>query len=143
MIRRQGLTKDEIDVEATWLVLETAFQDIHRKNASKLSFEELFRNAYKLVLKKKQEDLYDRVCRFEEQYLRNSVRPRVNGYGTTAMQVGLEGQASDSNANERRMDGEAFMREVKTAFQDQQLSMGMITDVLMYMVSAFHYVAPL
>ena len=131
----QGLAKDEVDVDATWKILEDAFQDIHRKNASKLSFEELFRNAYKLVLKKKQETLYDRVCNFEESYLHSQVRTRVNGFATSTMLVGFEGQAADSQANERRIDGENFMRELKNAFQDQQMCMGMITDVLMYMVS--------
>ena len=135
MAPQQGLTKDEVDVDATWKILEDAFQDIHKKNASKLSFEELFRNAYKLVLKKKQETLYDRVCNFEESYLRSQVRIRINAFATAAMLVGFEGQAGDSQANERRIDGENFMRELKNAFQDQQMCMGMITDVLMYMVS--------
>jgi cullin 3 len=36
-----------------WAELSASLREIHTKNASKLSFEELYRNAYKLVLKKK------------------------------------------------------------------------------------------
>ncbi|RMZ83427.1 hypothetical protein DV736_g6614, partial [Chaetothyriales sp. CBS 134916] len=55
-----GLSKDEVDVNATWKILEDAFGDIHANNACSLSYETLFGNAYKLVLKKKQDVLYDR-----------------------------------------------------------------------------------
>lgn len=47
-------------------MLKEALRDIHNKNCSRLSFEELYRAAYKIVLKKKGEILYDRVKTFEE-----------------------------------------------------------------------------
>ncbi|RMZ83176.1 hypothetical protein DV738_g1402, partial [Chaetothyriales sp. CBS 135597] len=134
---KKGVSKDEVDVDATWKILEDAFADIHAKNASSLSYETLFRNAYKLVLKKKQDVLYDRVCGFEQAYLGSVVREQVAAAATSTLLVGLGGNnaavAADSQANQRRIDGENFLRAVKTAFQDEQLSMGMITDVLIYM----------
>ena len=131
----QGLNKDEVDFDGTWKILSTAFREIHCKNASQLSFEELFRNAYKLVLKKRQEELYDNVVGLERNWLRDEVRSRIVSLVSPAMLVGIIGEAPDTQANERRTAGERFMRSLKDAFADQQLCIGMITDVLMYMVS--------
>ena len=132
---RQGLTKDDVDFDATWNILATAFEEIHSKNASQLSFEELFRNAYKLVLKKKAEDLYDKVVSFEQKWLRDQVRVRIVSLVTPTLLLEVSGEATDAQANERRLAGERFMKALTDAFDDQRLCMGMITDVLMYMVS--------
>ena len=51
----QGLVGDDIDFENTWATIASAFTEIHTKNASKLSYEELYRHAYRVVLKKKGE----------------------------------------------------------------------------------------
>ena len=131
----QSLTKDEVDFDTTWATLATAFQEIHSKNASQLSFEELFRNAYKLVLKKKADDLYDKVVGFEQSWLRDQVRIRIVNLVTPTILLEVSGEATDAQANERRLAGERFMKTLNDAFADQQLCMGMITDVLMYMVS--------
>ncbi|KAI6888625.1 hypothetical protein KC318_g15023, partial [Hortaea werneckii] len=48
--RVKGLNGADVDFDQTWNVLEGAFKEIHTKNASALSFEELYRNAYKIVL---------------------------------------------------------------------------------------------
>ena len=56
IIRWQGLgNSDAVDFDSMWDVLASSLREIHTKNASKLSFEELYRNAYKLVLKKRGE----------------------------------------------------------------------------------------
>lgn len=60
-----------------WEVLKSSLVEIHTKNASKLSFEELYRNAYKLVLKKRGETLYERVKDFEHAWLDEHVRPHI------------------------------------------------------------------
>lgn len=132
----QGLTRDDnVDFDAIWNVLETALQEIHTKNASKLSFEELYRNAYKIVLKKKGDVLYDRVSTLEETWLRDNVRTRINRFVTSSIVLGAEGESLPGQSTERRIAGERFLRALKDAFTDHQLCMGMITDVLMYMVS--------
>jgi hypothetical protein len=132
---QQGLTKDDnVDFDATWHVLETALQEIHTKNASKLSFEELYRNAYKIVLKKKGDVLYERVSLLEELWLRDTVRVNINQFVTSSIILGAVGESFVGQSTERRIAGERFMRELKDAFSDHQLCMGMITDVLMYMV---------
>jgi cullin 3 len=40
----------------------------------------------------------------------------------------------DQSNNERRAAGERILAAIKEAWEDHQLCMGMITDVLMYMV---------
>lgn len=133
----KGLTKDDVDFDATWNILATAFHEIHSKNASQLSFEELFRNAYKLVLRKKADELYDKVVRLEQAWLCDEVRLQIVGLVTPTIQLGLSGEATDAQANERRLAGERFLKALNDAFNDHQLCMGMITDVLMYMVCTF------
>jgi hypothetical protein len=135
MSHHQGLSKDEnVDFEAIWHVLETALIEIHTKNASKLSFEELYRNAYKIVLKKKGDVLYEKVSSLEESWLRDNVRIRINQLVTPSIIFGAAGESFAGQSTERRIAGERFLRQLKDAFTDQQLCMGMITDVLMYMV---------
>ena len=131
----QGLTKDEnVDFDAIWHVLETALKEIHTKNASKLSFEELYRNAYKIVLKKKGDVLYEKVTLLEESWLRDNVRIKITQLITPSIILGAAGESFPGQSTERRIAGERFMRELKDAFSDHQLCMGMTTDVLMYMV---------
>ena len=43
---------DEEYANKTWQTLHNAIHEIHRQNASGLSFEELYRNAYNMVLHK-------------------------------------------------------------------------------------------
>jgi cullin 3 len=99
-----------------------------------LSFEELYRNAYKVVLKKKGDVLYERVSLLEESWLRDTVRVNINQFVTSSIILGAAGESFAGQSTERRIAGERFMRELKDAFSDHQLCMGMITDVLMYMV---------
>lgn len=49
---------DEKYVENIWALLKNAIQEIQKKNNSGLSFEELYRNAYTMVLHKHGERLY-------------------------------------------------------------------------------------
>ncbi len=57
-IRAFPMTMDEKYVENIWQLLKDAIQEIQRKNNSGLSFEELYRNAYTMVLHKHGERLY-------------------------------------------------------------------------------------
>ncbi|OAP61970.1 hypothetical protein AYL99_04173 [Fonsecaea erecta] len=137
MPRSQGLTKDDVDFDSTWTTLSTAFQEIFAKNASKLSFEELFRNAYKLVLKKKQDMLYDRVVQLIETWLRENVRLKIHHLITPALLAGRLEQNAAAVSEETRVASERFIRALNDAFADHQLFTGMITDVLMYMDRMF------
>ena len=132
---KKGLNSADVDFESTWGILEKAFREIHTKNASALSFEELYRNAYKIVLKKKGEELYNRVAHFEAQWLGETVKDRVVRQLTTPLLLLTDGSGrSLATSTERRVAGEGFLRTLKQSWEDHQVCMGMLTDVLMYMV---------
>jgi cullin 3 len=133
----QGLTKDDVDLDATWDILSVAFHEIFAKNASKLSYEELFRHSYKLVLKKKQDFLYDKVSQLIEQWLRNTVRTKVMSFVTPSLLATASEGSETLPSQENRVAGERFIRALKDAYNDHQLCTGLITDVLMYMVRLF------
>lgn len=132
---QKGLgNSDAVDFESMWTVLSSSLREIHTKNASMLSFEELYRNAYKLVLKKKGEPLYLRVQAFEEDWLVNEIRPRILAVLSPTL-LSRHGTADTTTAIEKRVAGETLLRALKQAWEDHNLCMNMTADVLMYMVS--------
>lgn len=141
MARTQGLNGADVDFETTWQVLERAFGEIHTKNASALSFEELYRNAYKIVLKKKGDELYNKVAQFEERWLGETVRTQIVRLLSAPLLMPQGLSRSLATSSERRVEGERFLRSLKQAWEDHQICMGMLTDVLMYMVSKGYFVS--
>ncbi|KAL8851024.1 MAG: hypothetical protein Q9221_004014 [Calogaya cf. arnoldii] len=126
------LSGGELDFEREWKSLSISLRNIHTKNASSLSFEELYRNAYKLVLKKKGEPLYNRVKEFEQDWLANEVRPQILDDLPPSLLAAYDG--AHLTVNEKRVAGEKLLRSLKSAWEDHNLTMNMTTDVLMYMV---------
>ncbi|MCJ1473410.1 Cullin-3 [Lambiella insularis] len=125
----KGLTSDdEVDFDSIWATLASSLREIHTKNASNLSFEQLYRDAYKLVLKKKGEALYNKVKSFEEDWLIHNVHPQILESLPSEYVTG-----SVSSVNENRVIGERLMRALKHAWEDHNTSMNMTADVLMYM----------
>ena len=131
----QGINGEDLDFDATWAILASSFREIHTKNASRLSFEELYRSAYKIVLRKRGESLYDKVQEFEQGWLGNEVRQRLETLLSTSLLPKRDGNVGGNSANERRFAGEKLLKGLKEAWEDQQTCMSMLTDVLMYMVS--------
>lgn len=121
-----------MDFEETWGSISLAFREIHTKNASRLSYEELYRHAYRIVLKKKGDELYERVCQFEHEWLSTEVRNEIQAL--FAPNLLAEQGMGGTTANERRIAGEKFLRGLKQAWGDHQVSVSMLADVLMYMV---------
>jgi hypothetical protein len=133
MTRSQGLHGDEVDFENTWATIESAFREIHTKNASKLSYEELYRHAYRIVLKKKGENLYDKVHEFERSWLSSEVRAGIQQLLSPNLLVNAQ-SVGGTTANERRVAGEKFLKGLRQAWGDHQVCTSMVADVLMYMV---------
>lgn len=134
MTTRQGLNQaSEVDFDTTWATLASAFREIHTKNASRLSFEELYRNAYKLVLKKKGEELYQRVAAFEREWLGEDVKANVQRFLSSDLLTDPN-DATTNSMMQRRESEERFLKELRQAWDDHKVSMSMLTDVLMYMV---------
>lgn len=93
-----------------WSTLKAAIQEIQKKNNSGLSFEELYRNAYTLVLHKKGDMLYEGVKEVIREHLEQKIRVDVlNGLNNNFLQV------------------------LNSVWSDHQTSMVMIRDILMYM----------
>lgn len=133
--RRAALTghADGGDFDAQWDILRSALKEIHTKNASTLSFEQIYRASYKIVLKKQGDKLYERVKEFEEQWFGGVVMPKIRQLITQNLINITNGGVSGITANERRITGEEFLRGLKDSFEDHITTMNMTTDVLMYM----------
>lgn len=92
-----------------WLSLRQAIDEIHNRNASCLSFEDLYRSAYNLVLHKHGDLLYEGVCdRLSSQLLRASEKLA---------------EVPDST----------LLLEVASSYKGHKVTMLMIQDILMYM----------
>ena len=103
---------DEKHVADMWNLLKSAIQEIQKKNNSGLSFEELYRNAYTMVLHKHGDRLYGGLQTVVRDHLEQKVRKDVL-------------QALRNN----------FLQTLNESWNDHQTSMVMIRDILMYMVS--------
>ena len=101
---------DKTDAHSTWSVLATAIDEIYNRNASQLSFEELYRNAYNLVLHKHGTFLYEGVTDKINHHLMETVEK-------------LAHQTLESQ----------LLEEVANVWKEHQITMTMIRDVLMYM----------
>ena len=106
---RSGDPMDEKESNRTWECLRHAIHQIHQHNASSLSFEELYRNAYNLVLHKYGELLYNGV------------------QGVVADHLKVVAQSCIDCPNDRLLD------ELKKQWDDHKTTMVMIRDILMYM----------
>lgn len=78
MVTFSQMTMDEKYVNNIWDLLKNAIQEIQRKNNSGLSFEELYRNAYTMVLHKHGEKLYTGLREVVTEHLINKVRTGQN-----------------------------------------------------------------
>ena len=106
---RQSQAMDEEYANRTWQTLHNAIQEIHRQNASGLSFEELYRNAYNMVLHKFGDKLYNGLVETITLHLRG---------------VAAEVQSAS--------DGD-FLAQLRKMWEKHRLSSIMIRDILMYM----------
>ena len=68
------MTMDDKYVSNIWALLKKAIQEIQKKNNGGLSFEELYRNAYTMVLHKHGDKLYQGLKDVVIEHMRNKVR---------------------------------------------------------------------
>ncbi|KAG7663215.1 uncharacterized protein J8A68_003297 [[Candida] subhashii] len=100
-----------LDFEKSWLVLANAINQIQNKNVSNLSYEQLYRKAYVLVIRKYGAKLYDNVGSVITQHLLNRRQYLV----------------SISTGNEE------FMKAIIQEWNEHLQAMKFISDVLMYL----------
>eukprot|EP00743_Colponemidia_sp_Colp-15_P002799 GILK01003029.1.p1 GENE.GILK01003029.1~~GILK01003029.1.p1 ORF type:complete len:733 (-),score=137.04 GILK01003029.1:128-2326(-) len=110
---RPNVPMDSTQAEKTWQALQEAIHEIHNHNASTLSFEELYRNAYNLVLHKHGELLYKGV----NDTVKNHLKVVANAIA----------QATD----------DLLLQELSAHWQDHKITMIMIRDILMYLDRTF------
>lgn len=112
-----------------WERLAQAIREIHKKNASILSFEELYRNAYNMVLHKNGDKLYEGVKRVITQHLEEVASAQI------VPNFPLSGASSSSQTNPvNGVGGANFLKVLKNVWEDHITCMLMIRDILMYMV---------
>jgi len=95
--------------EKTWSLLQKAIEEIHDHNASGLSFEELYRNAYNMVLHKFGDRLYNGL-------------QSVLGEHLAKVESAVQGAQR-----------EQFLTELNQRWHEHTKSTQMIRDILMYM----------
>jgi cullin 3 len=100
---------DEHKARNVWQALSNAIKEIHKERAGSLSFEELYRNAYNLVLQKHGDLLYRGVSDQVKNHL------RVVGEKVA--------QATDDD----------LLQQLNEAWERHTTTMVMIRDILMYM----------
>lgn len=95
--------------ESIWNSLATAIDEIVLRNSSILSFEELYRNSYNLVIQKHGKLLYDGVTSKLSSHL-NAASQRL---------------ASTADSS--------LLEEIALSFENHVITMTMVRDILMYM----------
>ncbi|KAG6584619.1 putative Cullin family protein [Phytophthora cinnamomi] len=106
---RQNMGMDQARAAEIWASLRTAIHEIFSHNASLLSFEELYRNSYNLVLHKHGDLLYGGVVGVITEHLQ-AVARQVAAASDDLLLVALHDQ-----------------------WADHQVVMTMVRDILMYM----------
>jgi cullin 3 len=114
--------------DQAWSVLSTAFEEIYNKNASDLSFEVLYRNAYSLVLHKDGDKLYAATQDVVHVHLLQVAGGEVHSAWQELV------NAPGTREYEKHDAGVRFLKAVRDAWEDHILCMRMISDVLMYLV---------
>lgn len=109
---------DDVDFDKTWTVLAGAIDQIQQKNVSNLSYEQLYRKAYLLVLRKHGARLYDSVSKTVAKHLLNRRQQLVQDYADNRL-----------NASQN----EDFMRAVLVEWDGHLQAMKFVSDVLMYL----------
>ncbi|TPX52440.1 hypothetical protein SeMB42_g01414 [Synchytrium endobioticum] len=118
--------KGDSQFDETWAKLSTAIREIYRKNASALSFEELYRNAYNMVLNKHGDKLYNGVKDVIGEHLDNVV-------GNNIAPLFPQTVNNSTTGSDILTGGLAFLRQIKDVWEDHTTCMLMIRDILMYM----------
>lgn len=100
---------DRTVASQTWDALAKAIDEIYNRNASQLSFEELYRNAYNLVLHKHGTLLYEGVSEKLSSHLLATVERLA--------------EVPDSS----------LLEDIAKTWKEHQITMIMVRDILMYM----------
>jgi hypothetical protein len=118
-------------LEESWPDLETSFTHIHTRNASNLSYEQLYRLSYRVVLKKQGAELYKKVIGYEQEWLVKAILPKMRLLVSHEL---LAPATASTHATERRRLGDVLLKGAKQEWKDHLTCIAMMSDVLMYLV---------
>ncbi|KAL5222420.1 hypothetical protein ABZP36_027133 [Zizania latifolia] len=110
---RHRVETDPKFFEKAWRKLEDAIGEIYNHNASGLSFEELYRTAYNMVLHKHGPKLYDKLTE------------------------NMKGHLQEMRTSIEAAQGGLFLEELQRKWDDHNKALQMIRDILMYMDRTF------
>lgn len=108
---------NEVDYDKSWSVLANAIAQIQHKDVSHLSYEQLYRKAYVLVLRKLGAKLYDDVAKIIVEHLVERREKLVKVMETLTLKSTNEG----------------FMKAVLVEWDEHLQSMKFVSDILMYL----------
>lgn len=80
------------------------------------------------------DDLYENVKQLEQDWLKTNIQTLIMDSISSSLIRAQNSTDAQGQSSERREAGEKFLSALKDAWEDHQLCMGMVTDVLMYMV---------
>ncbi|XP_068196243.1 cullin-3-like isoform X2 [Antennarius striatus] len=100
---------DETYVNNIWNFLKNGIQEVQRKNNAELSFEELYKNVYKMVFHKHGEKLYTGLREVVREHLKKVQKDVLNSLNNN------------------------FLQTLNQAWNDHQTAMVMIRDIVIYM----------
>lgn len=123
-------------MEESWAILDAEFWKFHSKEESQLSFEHMYRHAYKLVLRKNGAWLYERIMNWHKVWLQHQVSPK---FQLAATEFGLPSvlrcKSQGTAPQNGELDGSTnFLRTFNEAFHAYSVSVEMIEDIVVYMV---------
>ncbi|KAL6658952.1 hypothetical protein ACP70R_002992 [Stipagrostis hirtigluma subsp. patula] len=110
---RHRVETDPKFFDKSWRKLHDAIREIYNHNASGLSFEELYRTAYNMVLHKHGPKLYEKLTENMKEHLEE-------------MRISIEAA-----------QGGLFLEELQRKWDDHNKALTMIRDILMYMDRTF------
>lgn len=136
--RKSGVN-NSINPEESWKVLQAAIHDIQSKNASKWSFEQLYRIAYNLVLSKHGQFLYSHIHDEIVKNLEENTRVQLE----SIMLEKCNNIRSNNNANAfdqnsmSKLDAAKILSLFNTLWDDHLICIWLISQVGMYMDRTF------
>ena len=153
---RNQIQMDTNYAHNTWKLLKNAIHEIHRQNASGLSYEELYRlefisflvfyprhfisrNAYNMVLHKYGDLLYEGLERVSLNIFDCFITfifiltPLIQVVDKHLLEVAIEVTSTETE--------EEFLERMDSAWSHHKISMLMIRDILMYMVRLVFYLS--
>lgn len=135
--RTNSQLTEQQEFEACWQMIYDALTDIHNRDAGRLSFEQLYRASYKIVVKRRGIELYEKVGAFETQWFNDQVIPPIDELMSGKLVSLALGELPGTTSNERREMGEEFIKGIRDSWERHVSAMGMITDILMYLDRGF------